>query len=59
MQENPILLDLDPAAAALGVSRSTLERLIAAGAIRSVQIRRRRLVERAEIARYVESLRGE
>lgn len=56
MQE-PILVEIDPAAEALGVSRSTLLRLLGDGTIKSVQIRRRRLIERSELERYVADLR--
>ncbi len=54
----PILLDVEPAAAALSICRSQMYKLIADGSIHSVNIGRRRLIERAELERYVETLRA-
>jgi excisionase family DNA binding protein len=55
----PILLDLEPAADELGVSRSTLYRLLNDGSVRSVKIGRRRLIERDELVRFVGMLRSD
>jgi len=54
---NPILLDIEPAAGELGVSRSTMYKLLNDGAIRSVHIGRRRLIERDELVRFVGEIR--
>ena len=55
---NPLLLDIEPAAEVVGISRSTMYRLMNDGSIRSVHIGRRRLIERAELDRFVGQLRG-
>lgn len=47
------LLTLDEVAAALRVSRRTVEREVAAGRIRPVRIGRRRLVSVKELEAYV------
>ena len=47
----PLLVDRDAAASLLSVSRRTLERMIAAGALATIYIGRRRLVPRAELER--------
>ena len=48
-----MLIDLATAAAQLGVSRRTLEREAADGRLAIVRIRGRRMVEPAELQRYV------
>jgi excisionase family DNA binding protein len=48
------LLDIDEAAAALGIGRSALYGEIAAGRLRSVKVGRRRLVPAASITSYIE-----
>jgi excisionase family DNA binding protein len=53
---DPILLGVEPAAAALGICRSQLYELIGDGSIRSVKIGKRRLIERAELDRFVAKL---
>lgn len=47
------LLDVDEAAAALGIGRSVLYGLIARGELGSVTVGRRRLVPAASIARFI------
>jgi excisionase family DNA binding protein len=52
-----LLLDIEPAAAMVGVGRSTFYKLMDSGEIRTVRIGRRRLIERAELDRFVGQLR--
>jgi len=47
------LYSLDAVAEQLDVSRRTVERLISDGALRSLLVRRRRLVPRDEIERFL------
>jgi excisionase family DNA binding protein len=54
-----LLLKPEEAAIALGVSRSTLYELLAAGAVESVHIGKSRRVPLAALERYVERLRAE
>jgi excisionase family DNA binding protein len=54
-----LLLKPEEAAIALGLSRSTLYELLAAGAIESVHIGKSRRVPVAALERYVERLRVE
>jgi excisionase family DNA binding protein len=51
----PTAITLDEAADALGVSRRTVERLVATNALRSVKIRGARRVPAAEIERLLEA----
>lgn len=51
-----LLLRPEEAAAALGVSRSTVFELLAAGDLRSVQIGRARRIPRAALADFVSRL---
>ena len=53
----PKLLSIAEVAIQLGVAVGTISELIASGRIPSVKIGRRRLVEYAELDRYVESIR--
>jgi len=55
--DRPLLLRVPAAAELLGVSRSTMYELIAAGAIQTVHIGRACRVPRAEVEQYVEQLR--
>jgi excisionase family DNA binding protein len=50
------LLSVNEAAARLGIGRTTLYEMLAAGTIRSVRIHRRRLIREEQIADYVEAL---
>jgi excisionase family DNA binding protein len=50
------LLSVKEAATLLGVGRTTLHGLIAAGAIKSVKINRRRLIKEEEVASFIDSL---
>jgi excisionase family DNA binding protein len=52
------LLTLDEAADRLRISRRTVERLIAAGRIRTVNIGRRRFVTERELEAFVAASRG-
>lgn len=54
-----LLLKPDEAADVLGIGRSTLYELLAAGRIESVQIGRSRRIPMAALADYVEQLRAE
>lgn len=56
MNESPLLLRPEEAAEALGVSRSRLFELLAAGTIASVHIGRSRRIPRAALDDYVASL---
>ncbi len=51
------LRDMAFAQSYLSVSRFTVKRLIAEGSLRSIKVGRRRLIEIAELDRYIESLR--
>jgi excisionase family DNA binding protein len=51
-----LLYSLPDAWATLGVSRSTLYELIAAGDIQAVKVGRRTLIRHDELERYVQSL---
>lgn len=48
-----LLLTIPEVAERMRVGRRTVERLVAAGEIRSVLIRRRRFVQETELERYV------
>ena len=52
----PILLSRTEAARLLGIGRTTLDRLVAEGAITTVRIGRRALVHRAEVERFAAAL---
>lgn len=52
----PLLLTLDEVAATLAVTRRTIERLVAADALRSVHIGRAVRVARRDLDAYVERL---
>lgn len=52
------LLTVDEAAAFLAVGRSRMYELLAAGAVRSVQIGRSRRIPLGDLENYVESLRS-
>ena len=45
---DPILLDIEPAAEVLSIGRTTMYKLISEGKVRTVNIGRRRLGERGE-----------
>ena len=53
---NALLLNPEEAAEILGMSRSTIYKLITAGEIQSVKIGRSRRIPRQEIERFVDSL---
>lgn len=53
------LLNVDEAAAALGIGRTAVYNLIAAGRLKSVTSGRRRLVSTGAIATYIASLEAE
>ena len=53
----PLLLDIEPAAEVVGISRSTMYKLLNDGSIKSVHIGRRRLIEWSELDRFVGELR--
>ena len=53
-----LLLRLDEAARALGVSRATLYRLIAAGRLRAVRVGRATRIPARELERFVRELEG-
>jgi excisionase family DNA binding protein len=55
----PVLHSVPEAAGALGIGRSLLYELLAAGEIASVSIGRRRLIPADALAAYVERLRRE
>ncbi|WP_250280144.1 helix-turn-helix domain-containing protein [Frankia sp. Cppng1_Ct_nod] len=55
---NKLLLTATEAAAVLGVGRSTVYELMAAGQIESVRIGRARRIPRAVLVAYVDRLRG-
>ncbi|WP_250289509.1 helix-turn-helix domain-containing protein [Frankia sp. CiP1_Cm_nod1] len=55
---NKLLLTAAEAAAVLGVGRSTVYELMAAGQIESVRIGRSRRIPRAALVAYVDRLRG-
>ncbi len=48
-----ILIPVEPAAKTLGVCRSTVYNLMESGELASIRIGRRRLIERAELERFV------
>ncbi len=52
----PTLLTIPQASSALGVSRSTIYRLIASGHLRSVQVRGCRRIASRDLDRYVHDL---
>jgi excisionase family DNA binding protein len=52
------LLTLDEVAAALRVSRRTVERLVAAGRLRPVHVGRRPLITAVELEAYVAAAAG-
>jgi excisionase family DNA binding protein len=52
------LLTLEEVADRLRVSRRTVERLVAAGRVRTVKIGRRRLVTEKEIEAFIAASRG-
>ena len=54
----PQLLTVQETAARLSLSEREVHRLIASGRLRSLKIGTRRRVELAEVARFIESLRG-
>ncbi len=47
------LLTLDEVAERLRVGKRTVERMVAAGELRSLRIRRRRFVDEREVERYL------
>lgn len=55
--DTPLLLDVDQTHQVLGVSKSTVERLIRSKQIPSVVIGRRRMVARRDLDGFVEQLR--
>ncbi|KLL09987.1 MULTISPECIES: helix-turn-helix domain-containing protein [Protofrankia] len=55
---NKLLLTAAEAAAVLGVGRSTVYELMAAGQIESVRIGRSRRIPRVALVAYVDRLRG-
>jgi len=57
--KRPVLHSVVQAAQALGIGRSLLYELLAAGEIASVSIGRRRLIPADALAAYVERLRRE
>jgi excisionase family DNA binding protein len=54
---SPRLVSFATAAEHLSISRRTLERLVERRALRAVHVGRRRLVEEAEIRRFIEATR--
>ena len=54
----PQLLTVQETASRLSLSEREVHRLIANGRLRSLKIGTRRRVELAEVARFIESLRG-
>jgi excisionase family DNA binding protein len=52
----PMLLSVEAAATAAGISRTLLYELLSSNAIRSVKVGRRRLIERDSIKRWHQSL---
>jgi excisionase family DNA binding protein len=56
--EQPLLLDIESAAQALGVGRSTMYGLMDSGMVRSVHIGRRRLVPREDLEQFVADQRA-
>lgn len=57
MDTRPLLLDLDQTHQVLGVSKSTVERLVRSKNIPSVVIGRRRMVARQDLDGFVDQLR--
>lgn len=55
----PLLISIEQAAAALGVSRANLYEIMARGEIDTVRIGRRRLVRVRDLERYVDRLSDE
>ena len=51
-----LLVDLDHAAAALSISRRSVQQLIFDGQLRSVKVARRRLVARTDLEAYAQRL---
>ena len=51
----PTLLSVEQAAKALGVSRALVHRMIASGELPSLNIARRRLLDAADLARWVDA----
>jgi excisionase family DNA binding protein len=54
-----LLLRVDEAAAALGVSRASMYRLLAAGRLRAVRVGRSTRIPAAELERFVAGLQQE
>jgi excisionase family DNA binding protein len=54
-----MMLSLKQAALALGVSVSTVKRILARHEMEYLKIGRRTLIESSEVERYIKSLRGE
>jgi excisionase family DNA binding protein len=54
-----MMLSLKQAALALGVSVSTIRRLVTEHRLEYLKIGRRTLIESSEVERYIQSLRGE
>jgi excisionase family DNA binding protein len=54
----PRLVSFAMAAEQLSISRRTLERLVSLRALRALRVGRRRLVEEAEITRFIEKSRA-
>ena len=52
----PMLLSVEAAATAAGISRTLLYELLSSNAIRSVKVGRRRLIDRDSIKRWHQSL---
>lgn len=59
MAAEPLLLSVVDAAALLGVSRSTVNRLIAAGELPSVRLNGSRRIRRDALIAYVDALGGD
>ncbi len=55
----PLLVDLNSAAAALSISKRGIQELIYRGTLPSVSLGRRRLLVRADLEAFVNSLRPE
>jgi excisionase family DNA binding protein len=53
-ETQPLLVTVRQAVPIIGIGRDALYRLVAEGKIRSVQIGRKRLIPRAELAAFVE-----
>ena len=55
---SPLLVSVESGAAALGIGRTQMFRLLRAGEVESLKIGARRLIPTASLAEYVARLRG-